>query len=410
MKTRWLRHQFHMRIIHTSDWHLGDRLHGWDRADEEGHFFSQLKSVVAKERPDALLISGDVFDTGTPGNDIAKKFNDALLDIAEACPPMETVVIAGNHDSYSRLVVDKSLWRRHHVHVFGPLAEDGEGKAVFSGNLVDIPQKGVVAAVPFCHERNFPSVGGAPGASRMREYFAGMAQFAAETANGRPCVLMAHLAVGKETDFTGQDRSMAIGGQECVDPDALGSGYDYIALGHIHCPQWIKGGKKVARYCGTPRAIHFDETYEHGVDIVEVESGKEPSLRTEVLKPLRSVVTVGGREGLPFEDALKAVESLDAPAETYIRLNVALGENGAIGPDWAERARSACVAKEYRYCTINPVRKESAVKAAAERKMLSVDELRELSNEEVVKILSARRSLTPRQCELVKALLEEVVA
>ena len=398
-----------MKIIHTSDWHLGASLHGWDRTDEEELFFSQLKAVVSKEHPDALLISGDIFDSGAPGNDVAKKFNDALLDISEVCPSMETVVIAGNHDSYSRLVVDESLWRRHHVHVFGIPAEDGEGNAVFLENVVDIPRKGVVAAVPFCHERNFPSVDGALGTCRMREYFEGMAKFASETANGRPCVLMAHLAVGKETDFTGQEKSMTVGGQECVDPGVLGAGYDYIALGHIHCPQWIKGESKVARYCGTPRAIHFDETYGHGVDIVEAESGKEPSVRTEVLKPKRDIVTVGGREGLAFDEALKAVESLDAPAETYIRLNVALGENGAIGPDWAERARRACASKNYRYCLVNPIRKE-AVGRAAERKMLSVEELRELSNEEVVTILSARRSLTLRQCELVKGLLEEVVA
>lgn len=399
-----------MKIVHTGDWHLGDRLHGWDRADEEEHFFLQLKAVVAEERPDALLVSGDVFDTGAPGNDVAKKFNDELLDIADACPGMETVVIAGNHDSYSRLVIDESLWKRHHVHLFGSPFEDGDGRALFASNVVDVAGKGVVAAVPFCHERNFPSVEGAPGASRVREYFAGMAKFATETAKGRPCVLMAHLAVGRETDFAGQDRSMAIGGQECMDPDVFGTGYDYIALGHIHCPQWIKGGKKVARYCGSPRAMHFDEAYEHGVDVVEVESGKEPALRTVVLKPKRELVTVGGKEGLGFDDALKAVEGHGAPAETYVRLNVALGEGGSVGPDWAERARRACVAKGFRYCTINPVRKEAAGEAAAERRVLTVAELKELSNEKVIEILSARRSLTPRQRELVKELMEEVGA
>jgi len=133
-------------------------------------------------------------------------------------------------------------------------------------------------------------------------------------------------------------------------------------------------------------------------------------VRTEVLKPKRDIVTVGGKEGLAFNDALEAVESLDAPAETYIRLNVALGENGAMGPDWAERARRACVAKNYRYCIVNPIRKEVAAKASAEKKPLSIEELRELSNDEVVTILSSRRSLTPRQCELVKGLLAEVVS
>ena len=397
-----------MKIVHTSDWHLGAKLYGWDRTDEEEHFFAQLKNVVVAERPDALLVSGDVFDTGAPGNDIAKKFIDHLLAIADACPEMNTVVIAGNHDSYSRMVVDEALWKRHNVHIFGIPSEDGEGRALFADNVVDVAGKGVVAAVPFCHERNFPSVEGALSESRIREYFAGMAQRAAELANGNPCVLMAHLAVGRETDFTGQDRSMTIGGQECVDPDVLGVCYDYIALGHIHCPQWIKGEKKVARYCGSPRPINFDETYIHGVSVVEVETGKEPSLRTVVLEPMRKLVTVGGKEGFVFEDALTAVESLGASAETYIRLNVALGEGGVVGPDWAERARRACVAKGLRYCTINPIRKEVAREAAAEKKVLTVAELKELSNEKVVEILSARHSLTQRQCELVKELLEEV--
>ena len=202
---------------------------------------------------------------------------------------------------------------------------------------------------------------------------------------------------------------MAIGGQTCVEPELLGTVYDYIALGHIHCPQWIKGARKVARYCGTPRAIHFDETYGHGVDVVEVEAGKEPALRTEVLRPLRDVVTVGGRDGLPFDAVLKAVDVLDARPETYIRLNVALGEGGAVGPDWAERARRACAAKGCRYCAINPIRKEVAG-VSATAKVLTVAELRELSNEKVVEILAARRSLTPRQRELVRALMEEVGA
>ena len=399
-----------MKIIHTSDWHLGAKLHGWGRADEEESFFGQLKDVVQKECPDALLVSGDVFDTGAPGNDVAKKFTDALLDIAEACPMMATVVIAGNHDSYSRLVVDESLWRWHNVHILGIPAEDGDGRAVFGANVIEIPQKGVVAAVPFCHERNYPTVENAPGENRMREYFAGLANFVAEKANGLPRVLMVHLAVGRETDFTGQDKSMAVGGQECVDPEVLGTGYDYIALGHIHCPQWIKGGKKVARYCGTPRAIHFDEAYGHGVDVVEAEAGKEPTLRTVSLSPKRDIVTIGGKEGIPFDDALKAVAALDVPRESYIRLNVALDENGSIGPDWVERARCVCVGKDYRYCTINPIRKEVAGEAAGKKMLLTVDELKALSNEEVVEILSSRHSLSGRQRELLKELMVEVQA
>ena len=88
-----------MKLIHTSDWHLGVRLYNWDETDEEKHLFAQLAAVVEDEQPDALVVSGDVFDTGAPGNDVAKRFTDALLEVTSRCPGMVTVVIAGNHDS-----------------------------------------------------------------------------------------------------------------------------------------------------------------------------------------------------------------------------------------------------------------------------------------------------------------------
>ena len=202
-----------MKIIHTSDWHLGDRLSNYDRTDEEDHFFGQLAAVVAKEQPDALVVSGDVFDMGVPGNDVAKRFTDRLLDVLEKCPTMETVVIAGNHDSYSRLVVDESLWSRFRVHVFGRPAEDEGGKAVFARNVVEIPGKGLVAAVPFCHSRNFPTVEDATGENREGEYFEGLAQYVSDRSNGLPAVLMAHLAVKGELDLRGHDKALVIGGE-----------------------------------------------------------------------------------------------------------------------------------------------------------------------------------------------------
>ncbi|MBQ6247118.1 MAG: exonuclease subunit SbcD, partial [Kiritimatiellae bacterium] len=160
-----------MKIIHTADWHLGHRLYNYDRTDEEEHFFRQLAATVRKEQPDALVVCGDIFHSGTPGNDVAKRFTERLLDVLAECPAMETVVIAGNHDSYSRLVVDKALWKRCRAHLFGMPAEDREGRAEFARNVVEIPGKGLIAAVPFCHSRNFPLVEGAEGDNRAKNYF-----------------------------------------------------------------------------------------------------------------------------------------------------------------------------------------------------------------------------------------------
>ena len=398
-----------MKIIHTSDWHLGSRLYNYDRTDEEEHFFRQLAAVVERERPDALVVGGDVYHTGAPGNDVAKRFTERLLDVAGRCREMETVVIAGNHDSYSRLVVDEALWRRFRVHVFGRPSEDGDGMAVFGDNVVELPGKGVIAAVPFCHPRNFPLVAGAPGADREREYFAGLARHVADRADGLPSVLVAHLAVKGELDMRGHDGALVIGGEECVDVADLGSAYGYVALGHIHCPQWIKGERKLARYCGTPYAIHFGETYVHGVDIVTVEPGREPVVETAAFEPLHALVTLGGDDGVPFDDAIGLVHEAALPAGTYIRLNVKLGVGELPGPDWSERARQACLAKGLRFCVNNPVRAEAQDGAEA-RKTLTMAELRELSDDEVLEILSTRHEMSPRQRELVRELMKEVFA
>lgn len=395
-----------MKIIHTGDWHLGHRLYNYDRSDEEARFFGQLEQVVGDEQPDALLVCGDIYHTGVPGNDVAKTFTDRLLAVQAKCPGMETVVIAGNHDSYSRLEIDRALWRRCRVHVLGAPAEDGSGRADFERNVIEIPGRGLVAAVPFCHPRNFPLCGDGTDGDRMAAYFGALRRFVAErNRENLPTVLMAHLAAGRETDLTGQDRKAVVGGEECVDPEVLGTGYDYIALGHIHCPQWVGSGRRIVRYCGTPRAIHFDETYPHGVDVLTVEPGRDAELRTVAFEPLRPLRTLGGKAGRPFEEVLKELGEADLEPQTYVRLNVSLGRGEDVAVDWTDRARAVAAGRDVRFCVVNPIREaaESATSAPAGR--LTMQRLRELTDGEVVDILDSERALSDRQRELLGELM-----
>ena len=108
-----------MKIIHTSDWHLGQEFYSYDRTEEHEAFLQQLENIVAIEQPDALVISGDIYHNATPSNSVMKLFNDHLDEIRKACPSMQIIIIAGNHDSASRLDIFASAWRHMNVHVIG---------------------------------------------------------------------------------------------------------------------------------------------------------------------------------------------------------------------------------------------------------------------------------------------------
>ena len=118
-------------FIHTSDWHLGQNFYGYDRSEEQHDFLSQLADIVRKHTPDALLVSGDIFHTAAPSNAAFNLYVNAMLDIHKACPTMAIIVIAGNHDSASRLDSDKRLWQLANVHVLGGIARDKNGNADF---------------------------------------------------------------------------------------------------------------------------------------------------------------------------------------------------------------------------------------------------------------------------------------
>lgn len=400
-----------MKIIHTSDWHLGQSFYNHSRTDEDADFLRQLGDIMDKERPDALLISGDVFHTGTPGNDVSRMFVDLLLEIQARSPSTEVFAIAGNHDSYSRLEVDRSLWARHHVTIVGTPAEKDDGTADFEKNVFPLQSgKGTIVAIPFCSPRNFPRVAGAENEDLEKAYFSELAQFVRfrKDVDGLPTVLMAHMTVGQDTDITGNARPNVVGGEERVDPAIFGSVYDYVALGHIHCPQWVKADRKVVRYSGSPIAVHFDETYSHTVSVVEVETGKDPILREIQIKPLRPLVTIGKPDGKPFEAILQELNSddLNLSVGTYIRCMVSVQANEAMA-DWVQQVNSVCVQKGWRYCKLEVVRPEISLPETP-AKVRTVSEIRDLSNDEILGVLNEMHPLTDLQKELISGLLTEM--
>ena len=354
------------KIIHTSDWHLGQNFYGYDRSEEQRDFLRQLATIVREQQPNALLVSGDIYHTAAPSSAAVSMYVEGMLDIRQACPTMTIVVIAGNHDSASRLESDSLLWKVAGVNVLGGVSRNSEGLADLDRHIITVEGKGIIAAVPYAHKSSFPKVEDIEIENEKRQcaYFDALLKRVNElNTEGLPVALMAHLAVSN-SDFTGHDRNMVM---ECVDIDTLGAGYDYAALGHIHRPQQVSDR---ARYCGTPIPVSFDEQCEHSVSIVTIDAhGAMPQVTTAAIKNRRPLHTVPAKEAVDLDTALAEVERRTDIKDAYIRLNVAVDRylpNGA-----QERAAKAVSERQGRFCEI---KKTALNSPAGQSKQMTVEE------------------------------------
>lgn len=367
-----------MKVLHTADWHLGHQLYGMERMSEHRDFLLQLKDIVAEERPDVMVVSGDIFNTAVPSNAVAGLYTEALLAVHEACPPMRMVVTAGNHDSASRLEIERNLWELAGVRVIGSF-EKVEDEVSIEKNIIEICDakgvlKGYVAAVPYSHPYNFPIVSdNIPREERQREFFRYLlSRLSERNAEHLPVVLMAHLTVsGSNTE----GHNFTAGGLDSISLDDFGDGYDYLALGHIHMPQTLAGK---ARYSGSPVQVDFDERYAHSISIVSVNAGEKPLIEVREIRNTRPLLTVP-REPMPFEEALKyALGHLTREESGYLRLNV----SGDLPTDAGERVSQAFNEYLIKFCTIKRTAEQQQTDRSAYAD-LTLDEMNALSPLEV---------------------------
>lgn len=393
------------KIIHTSDWHLGQNFYGYDRSEEQRDFLEQLADIVRKHTPDALLVSGDIFHTAAPSNAAINLYVNAMLDIHKACPSMSIIVIAGNHDSASRLDSDKRLWQLAGVTVLGGIARDAKGKADLKSHIINVSDKGFVAAVPFAYPTSFPAPPNATEVERehrQQVYFQTLLDQAnALNRNGLPVVLMAHLAVNN-SDFTGHDRNMAM---ECVSIESLGTGYDYAALGHIHRPQNLSTR---VRYCGTPVPVSFDEQCEHSVSIVTIDQhGAQPVIETKVIKNIKPLHTIPAGEPVDFDTALQLLQAINPNDRSYIRLNVLVDRYLPSGAQ--EQAAMVIKDKQCRFCEI---RKTSSIEAPGQATQMTVEEFNKKTPLDIANQYHIDKFGTPmsdEQCDMFNEILQLVL-
>jgi len=247
-----------VKILHTSDWHLGRTLHGVDLHDAQSAFVDHLVDVVQAHDVAAVLVSGDVYDRAIPAVETVRLFSDTLRRLSEHTT---VVVTPGNHDSASRLGFGAEVMRdsvriladvaRAHEPV---LLDDGTGPVAVYG----IPYLDPDAARPLLAEGD-----DLPVRSHSGVLGAAMDRIRRDLTRrpGARSVVMAHaFVVGAEPSDS--ERDLSIGGVQSV-PSSVFGGVDYVALGHLHGPQVVQvpGSGTVARYSGSPLAFSFSERH-----------------------------------------------------------------------------------------------------------------------------------------------------
>ena len=365
----------------------------------------QLTETVASEQPDAMLVSGDNFDNSSPSAAAERLLDSALMELADAGKPgMKIILTSGNHDSPSRHTTHSAVYSRLGIHTIGSagITADTDIAEIADRFIIRVGEKGTVIAVPYINRRNMPE-----------GLFDGLTDIVSrEISPTLPTVMMAHLPVSRSVTTGHSDADERfVGGCENVEIDSLGHGYDYLALGHIHCPQQWNTGNAIARYCGTPLPISFDESYPHSVTIVELPAaGIIPTVTTVTLKPRRKLVTIGGPDGMDEEELTAALTDAasDLPDGTFIRLNLRLPE-GTIFPrrETIAHLSALCGDLGLEYCTTNLLRSRRD-DAAALHTALTVSEMRDTTEEEIAAGLFRRKGL--EWSDELAGLLAEAVA
>ena len=334
-------HQY-MKILHTSDWHLGHTLYNYDRAEEQQAMLEQMVSIVEEQKPDVFLLCGDVYHTPQPSAAVQTMLSDGLVRIHEANPQMTIVMTAGNHDSGTKHEIFQTPWKALKVYAIGQLEKED-----LDEHIIEVPGKGWIVAVPYANERNIPE-----------GFFQQLLDRVAErNAENLPVVMTAHTTV-KGCDFTGHDHATeyTVGGIDSLELDEMGEGYDYLALGHIHHGQFVHSGKHNVRYSGTPLPVSFDENFSHSVSMVEIgKHGDTPKVEEIDIQNPHPLVTLP-TDGLATWEAAKELLSQfpdDIPA--YIRLNVEIED--FLPVEASAEAASLTEGKQCRFCCINAKRK-----------------------------------------------------
>ncbi len=351
-----------MRILHTADLHLGHLFHQYPRLREHRHFLDWLHRQITEEEIDALIVSGDVFDSYNPGAEAQRLLYDFLLRVVDDHPGLQIVLIAGNHDSGARLDAVAGLLSRHNIYVRGTLPRNADGDPDFEQLLLPLAPRGqeeaalVCWAVPYLRPGDYATELSAE--EGLKSVLTALERLHRESDFRRcPTLLAAHFyAAHVQLAEREHSERIVVGGQDQVDVKVLGQKHAYVALGHIHRAQSV-GDRTTVRYAGSALPMSFGERdYHHGAVLVDIDAKGNSQFRILDYTPLCPLMTIPVHAPGDPEAVLRLLAELpeaaagaERDAFPYLEVNLRIRQPE---PDLRHRILDALRNKAVRLCRI----------------------------------------------------------
>lgn len=411
-----------MRVLHTSDWHLGQTLHNFERSYEHQCFLDWLLATIVREQADTLLIAGDIFDNANPSAAAQKQFYHFVQQAKTHAPHLNLVIIAGNHDSPGRLEAPGPLLEAHGARVIGHVLRAADGQIELERMLLPLtgPDGTIKAwclAIPFLRPGDVPRV---PASTDQAgpdpspdPYLAGIALLYRQVLElaltkrqpGQAILAMGHChMVGGEMS-NDSERRIVIGGTEMLPSGIFDPVIAYAALGHLHLAQSV-GRQNHIRYCGSPIPLSFAEVdYKHQILRLDFDGERLREVTPLAVPRAVPLLRVPGKPA-SLPQVLLELAALDLPdcaaaALPFLEVRVRLD---APEPGLRARIEAALEGKPVRLAKIET--SSAARSTDAGKAVLTLDQLDQLQPDDIFKRLYQQKFDTDAPPEQLSAFAE----
>lgn len=303
-----------IKVLHTSDWHLGAKFLGQEMLDEYESFFKRLRQLIARDKVRLMLLAGDIFDDSRPSNAVLRFFEKEMRELHEAFPALRSVLIAGNHEDGEWLESMGEKWAAWNIQVIGTFRKVDNDRIDMGRHILSFEGCEVVA-VPYPNLKSF-----VPTKSESREeLFIGFLRALTErvkltVVEKRPIILMTHCYVRTSDQMRGK-------GKDTIGEEDVPGFYDYVAMGHAHSHHQV-GKEKMIFYSGSPWPVSCNDNRRRSVIILKLPDEKSPlKLTVPPVENLRPVELVPRRPA-GMQTVLEKLKGLPQEKPRIVVLNV----------------------------------------------------------------------------------------